>query len=300
VLEGDPRKCLALVAESVHQGRDLNRLSRDLVEHFRNLLVARVGGNQSTGSSAAPLLDLPDQEIADLTEQTKAVSLDTLLDYFDFMVAGDEEVARAATPRFALETVLIRLATLPQSLPVAQLVERLERLEGKAAASAKPQSATARPSAIATAPRAPVTSAGPSTTAVAPTVADVPRRAESVEAWRDFVAFVGKEQKFLASHLESGAVLSLPPGQLKIAVTARHHLAFLQDGDNLATLKDLARRFFAQEVSVQIASELSLSALGAAERGIGESASPVEERSDMVKEALRIFGGSIRNVRREN
>jgi hypothetical protein len=27
---------------------------------------------------------------------------------------------------------------------------------------------------------------------------------------------------------------------------------------------------------------------------------PAEERTDMVKEALRIFGGSIRNVRRDN
>jgi len=300
VLEGNARKCIGLVAEAVYRGRDLNRLSRDLVEHFRNLLVARVGGNQSAGSSAAPLLDLPDQEITDLKEQTAAVSQETLLDYFDFMAAGDEEVARAATPRFALETVLIRLATLPQSLPVAQLVERLERLEGKVPASAKPQIATTRPNPMATAPRAPVASADPATAAAAPTVAEVPRRAESGEAWREFVAFVGKEQKFLASHLESGAVLSLPPSQLKIAVSERHHLAFLQDGDNLATLKDLARRFFAQEVSVQIASDFSLSALGGVERGIGESANPAEERSDMVKEALRIFGGSIRNVRREN
>jgi len=192
---------------------------------------------------------------------------------------------------------------LPQSLPVAELVERLERLEGKAPVGAKPQIATRRPSPIATAPRAPVASAGPSSVAVAPPVVEAPRLAESAEsgeAWREFVAFVGKEQKFLASHLDSVRVLALPPGQLKIAVSERHHLAYLQDGDNLATLKDLARRFFAQEVSVQIAGELSQSAPDAAERGSGASASAVEERSDMVKEALRIFGGSIRNVRREN
>jgi DNA polymerase-3 subunit gamma/tau len=300
VLGGDARKCLTMVAEVVRQGRDLNRLSRDLVEHFRNLLVARLSGKQPAGSGAANLLDLPDQEIADLTEQSASISVETLLDYFDFMAAGDEEVARATTPRFALETVLIRLATLPQSLPVAQLVERLERLEGKAPLSSKPQSATSRPSPVVTAPRAPVPSAGPSSLAVATPVVEVPRLAESGEAWREFVAFVGKEQKFLASHLESGTAITLPPGQLKIAVSERHHLAYLQDSDNLATLKDLARRFFTQEVSVQIASELSVFGPSAAERGMSAPISPAEERSDMVKEALRIFGGSIRNVRREN
>src|SRR5574341_1357417 len=33
VLQGDARRCVEIVAEAVRQGRDLNRLSRDLVEH---------------------------------------------------------------------------------------------------------------------------------------------------------------------------------------------------------------------------------------------------------------------------
>jgi DNA polymerase-3 subunit gamma/tau len=298
VLAGDAPRCLALVAEVVHQGRDLNRLSHDLVEHFRNLLVARFTGKQATIGSGAPLLDLPDQEIADLADQTRAASVETLLDYFDFMAAGNEEVERAATPRFVLETVLIRLATLPQSLPVAQLIDRLERLEGKAPVGIKPPGAAPRPSPVVAPLRAP---SPPIAAAVASPTADIPRRADSGEAWRGFVAFVGKEQKFLASHLDSAMVESLPPEQpLRIAVAERHHLAFLQDTDNLATLKELARRFFAQEVSVQIASELSPASQGGTEPAVGGVKGDPAERSDMVKEALKIFGGSIRSVRREN
>ena len=138
VIGGNARRCVELVSDIVHRGRDVNRLSRDLVEHFRNLLVARltdggsdsVRGNQSTAGLTTQLLDLPDQEIADLGAQSRPLSIETLLDYFDFMAAGDEEITRSSTPRFALESVLIRLAELPQSLPVAQLIERLERLEG--------------------------------------------------------------------------------------------------------------------------------------------------------------------------
>ena len=104
----------------------------------------------------------------------------------------------------------------------------------------------------------------------------------------------------MASHLDSGAVLSLPPGQLKIALSERHHLAYLQDGDNLATLKDLAKRFFAEDVALEISSIVSEPAVSAPERGTSATANPAPERSDMVKEALRIFGGSIRNVRRDN
>jgi DNA polymerase-3 subunit gamma/tau len=295
VLQGDAQRCVELVAELMNQGRDPARLSRDLVEHFRNLLVARLTKDSVRSSSGkdlstignAPLLDLPDHEIGDLIDQAQSVSVEMLLDYFDFMAAGDEEIGRSATPRFPLEAALVRLATLPKALPVAELIERLERLEGKALTNVQSPSAMRvkeRPAGAAQVTRPP----SPSETA---------NRRDESQVWREFVAFVSKEQKFLASHLASGSALTLPPSQLNIGVAERHHLAFLQDSDNLATLKELARRFFAQDVAVQIASVISDSASKSPE--MASTGALTEERSPMVKEALRIFGGSIRNVRRD-
>jgi DNA polymerase-3 subunit gamma/tau len=292
VLGGNARQCVELVAQVVAQGRDVNRLSRDLVEHFRNLLVARLasGGNDATRAkeSAAgfnmQLLDLPDQEIADLAAQSQPVSIETLLDYFDFMAAGDEAVTRASTPRFALESVLIHLAGLPQTLPVAALIERLERLESKLPAGAGKESAIGSVKEKA----APWSEPKPG---VIPTEKSMAGGA--TDSWREFVAVIGREKKFLASHLDTAKPLEMPPGRLKIGVSERHHLAFLLDGDNLATLKEQAKKFFNQDVNVQI--------VGLPPDGIPEaSASPAGERSPMVTEALRIFGGSVRNVRRDN
>ena len=292
VLAGNSRRCVELVAEIVNQGRDVNRLARDLLEHFRNLLVARlVGGGRGTiagrGADATQLLDLPDQEIADLAEQSRPVSVETLLDYLDFMAAGDEEIARSATPRFALESVLIRLAGLPKTLPVAELIERLERLEGKSGTGAGKHGLPRAGEKTAPSNEAPP-AAGP---------AHSPSRASAAGSWLEFVAFVGKENKFFTFHLEAGKPLELPPGRLRIGVSERHHLAFLLDGDNLATLKEQAGRFFAQEVNVQI---VNMIADGAFDSGERAAVSAADERSPMVKEALRIFGGSVRNIRREN
>ena len=120
------------IAEVVLEGQDLCRFSRDLVEHFRNLLVIRLAepkGKELAGFGKGQLLDLPDQEIEDLRTQVAELSIETLLDYFDFMAAGDEEVNRSANPRFALETILVRLATLPKTLPIGLVLERLEKLE---------------------------------------------------------------------------------------------------------------------------------------------------------------------------
>ena len=292
VLAGDARRCVELVAEVVQQGRDLNRLARDLVDHFRNLLVARLasggrGPSDARTSHTAQLLDLPDQEIADLAEQSRPVSVETLLDYLDFMSAGDAEIARSTTPRFALESVLIRLAGLPQSLPVTELIERLERIEGKSTAGTArpvlPANGEKNASAIKTPPAG---DAGESLSG------------ESAPgSWAEFVAFVGKEKKILAYHLEAGKPLELPPGRLRIGVSGRQHLAFLLDADNLATLKGEAKRFFAQDVNVQI---VNVVADGTSDSGETAAATATDKRSPMVKEALRIFGGSVRNVRREN
>jgi hypothetical protein len=282
VLAGDAHRCLELVAEAAQGGRDINRLSRDLVEHFRNLLVARLAGAKS--GSSAPLLDLPDQEIGDLTAQSRAVSVETLLDYFDFMAAGDEEVGRSPTPRFVLESVLVRLAALPQTLPVGQLIERLERLEVSPPAlrgqvSSAPSKDTIAP------PRA-----------AAPPV-ETPPATRSADSWPDFVAAVGRAKKFLASHLDSAQPLELPPGRLRIGVTERYDLAFLLDGDNLASLREEAKKFFAQEVNVQIVNMVADTT--DSRDPAAASSALAEARSPMVNEALRIFGGSVRNVRRE-
>src|SRR4029450_3422106 len=42
VIQGNAQRCIELIAKVVVEGRDLGRLSRDLVEHFRNLLVVRL------------------------------------------------------------------------------------------------------------------------------------------------------------------------------------------------------------------------------------------------------------------
>jgi DNA polymerase-3 subunit gamma/tau len=280
VFQGDARKCVELVGRATQQGCDVGRLARDLVEHFRNLLVTRIG------ASGSPLLDLPDQELADLAEQASPVSVDTLLDYFDYIAAGEEEIGRSSTPRFALESTLIRVASLPKTPPAAEWIERLERLETRISSGARGErSAVRQEKTVVTATEQP------------PQLRPPEQTSNSTQDWNGFVAFVGKEKKFLASHLEAATALELGAGQMKIGVSERHHLAFLQDSDNLATLRDLAKSFFAQEIAVQVVqlvAEPGRAPVNAPSAGAGD------ERSPMVKEALRIFGGAVRNVRREN
>lgn len=285
VIQGNAKSCVELVAEVVAQGRDVARLSRELVEHFRNLLVvslaeghgaeARERGSQSPFFSR--LLDLPDQEIEDLKRQVSGLSAETLMEYFRFMAEGDEEVARSPYPRFALEAALVRLATLPQTMPIAEALDRLERLEGRLLGQHS-------------APAAPAPKEGARTDKTDDNKEDL---------WKNFLVYVAKEKKILASHLERARPLAISASQLRIGVEERYHLSYLQDPESLSALGDLARRFFSGDVAVAV-----VPALSKAEDARQEVDNPVgsvkERGNNQVQETLKIFGGSIKEVKREN
>ena len=146
VLAGDAAACLRLVAEVADDGVDLAALSRELVEHFRNLLVVRLmEGTAGPGAVAANdkgsrrLMDLTGEEIALLRDQVGAVDAEALMGHYRFIVQGDEMVARSPYPRFDLEASLVRVATLPRTVSIAGAIEELQRLERKLEGAAEAQ-----------------------------------------------------------------------------------------------------------------------------------------------------------------
>ena len=304
VLQSDAKRAVEIVAQVVDQGKDVTRLSRELVEHFRNLLVSRLAGGGSDPRRAVDargqLLDLPDQEIAELERQGAGTSADVLLDYFKFIAAGDEEVARSPYPRFALEAALVRLATLSAAVPITELIDRLDGLE-KRLSGGDSRPATPRPIARPAVDPVPTAFRTPSTESTSPPTTETPPpRAPSgftvagtpSEQWQKFVAFVTQQKKFLATHLANVEPLALPPGPLQLGVEGRHHLTYLQDPENLSALKEFAARFFSTDVSV------SLSLLQEKRAQSDDSAGAGGDTGDVVRDALKIFGGSVRQVKR--
>ena len=288
VLDGKPGRCVELVAEVTSNGMDLTRLSQELVEHFRNLLVARLA--LPTQSSMSGLLfDLHDQEIEELKRQVTGISVESLMDYFRVMSEGDEDVARSPYPRFALETTLVRLATLPKSMAITEALDRLENLERRISAGGEMEASPPNEEIL----------QDPSATQVVNRTESPPSDDSAAqdkgEVWRQFVAFVMKEKKFLASHLEQVRPLEFPPGPLKIGVEDRHHLSYLQDRENLSMLKDFANRFFSSDVKVVISSSAIKSPDAVQASDLSKTVTG--GGGDVVQEALRIFGGSIKEVK---
>ncbi len=104
IIQKDPREALKLFNEIIDDGKDPGVFLVNFIEHFRNLMVAKV----SQGD--AKLVDLP-QEICDhLFKQSQLMSLEEIFTAFNILIATQEMTKRLDSQRIPLEISLVRLA----------------------------------------------------------------------------------------------------------------------------------------------------------------------------------------------
>ncbi|CAN5797525.1 DNA polymerase III subunit gamma/tau [soil metagenome] len=133
ILGGDAKGALETIDRLAHQGFDLVHVAKDLLASFRNLVVAKV-----SGEAGRELLDLADEEVADVVRLAQKSELDDLLRLFHGFSKAYDDVARSGKVRAALEMTLVRLARRPPLLPLDELLSRLGELERRLATGAPP------------------------------------------------------------------------------------------------------------------------------------------------------------------
>jgi DNA polymerase III subunit gamma/tau len=290
VLDRDAAQALRLVGELYRYGYDTRRLCRDLVEHLRNLVVAKVF------QDAHLLGDLPDHEMEEVMKQAGKRSLEDLQRLFKLMVEGDGEVSRSVYPQLLVELTLVKLATLPPLVPIQEILAQIAALEARLgsgpAGDNEPQSALNEPQPALPA----VKKEGDNPTPANPPAAE---NKTDGKGWEEFLAFVRGEKLTLFFSLSHSRMLALTPTLLQIGVEKEPYLRELKQKDNQVLLQDLARRFFQQELEVELCrdpagSDLSKSP-AAAKPAEGTKATAAAD--PLVKTALEVLGGEIQAVR---
>jgi DNA polymerase-3 subunit gamma/tau len=141
VLAADPTKALSIVQQVTDQGYDLHAFARDFLSLWRDLVVGRIV--HEPGS----MLDLADEERADVLAIAKSADAADLERLFLAWSRTVDDVARAREPRWVLEMALVRLAHRPALVPVDELIARLVDLErklGSGSAGSDPKAAPPR------------------------------------------------------------------------------------------------------------------------------------------------------------
>jgi DNA polymerase-3 subunit gamma/tau len=294
----DAARALQLLAGVYEHGYDLRRLTRDVLEHFRNLAVARV-------SDGKLLPDVTDEEAAALRRQAERVSGEDCDRAFHVLQETDEEIGRSPYPKLVLEMAMIKIASMAPLMPIADVLDRIEELDARLRRSGPAGGGGAPPRAKRPAP--PASGGGRGATESAPRAAAddsagpaPPAAGAPAAAWEEFVSFVGQERPALATHLATCRLVAADGPALQIEAPAGFRFNYLVRRDHLAEIEDLARRFFRRDLRAELTSR-------SAANGTAEAASDARHSSadltaaalgnPAVRAAMDILGGELAEVR---
>jgi DNA polymerase-3 subunit gamma/tau len=137
VIQGDLAGALTLVRELIDSGHDPAMFLRDVLEHFRNLLVLQACGFKPD------LIDVPETSAANLKRQAEVIPGALILEAIDILSDAESEMKYSASPQLTSEVITIKLVYL--SSPLARDSQTTTSQERLTAGPAKGSQATADP-----------------------------------------------------------------------------------------------------------------------------------------------------------
>jgi len=104
IIGGDVRRLLFMIKELSDSGYDFRILTKELVEHFRNLSVVKVAGD------APAILDVSEEDIKRLEAQVSNLTIEQLTLLLTELLKLEVEVRAALNPRYAFELGLLKMS----------------------------------------------------------------------------------------------------------------------------------------------------------------------------------------------
>jgi DNA polymerase III subunit gamma/tau len=159
IVDRDVAGALVLVEELSERGQDLGELTKQLLEHLRQLLLVQHVGHVPES------LPLTEEARERLREQANQLPEPTVLRLIDLLAVVLEDERQGADPRLPLELALVKVTRPHADLARESLVHRIEVLESRVHAGA-PAAESWGPSPV------PAPAAGPAPADTSPSYGD--------------------------------------------------------------------------------------------------------------------------------
>jgi DNA polymerase-3 subunit gamma/tau len=322
VVGGDAAAALSVIDRLAQQGFDMVHVAKDVLLHLRNLVVARV-----CGEGGRELLDLADEEVKDVVDLAARAEPDDLLRLYQGFSKSFDDIQQSKHPRSALEMTLVRLARRPPLLPLDELLARVGELEKRLSSGAPPPAPRgggggggrpAQASSITSAFSVPIPTfeGGETRGALALKAPEPPPRpkpiappvappADQLAQWRAILERVAQKKPALAGFLSMAMPLDVRSDRVVLGFEEAQSFAAgqVKEPDALDLLTREVRAHFgkATEIAIDLSSERrveTVADIDAARRKAEIERMRAElTEHPLVKEALRVFGAELREVK---
>ncbi|MBA4347271.1 MAG: DNA polymerase III subunit gamma/tau [Clostridiales bacterium] len=125
LLASDAPGALKMLDRIMQAGRDLSVFAADLAAHFRALLLSKTCGR------CEDLLDCTEDAMTRYLEQAKGASESRLMLALDRLIAAQNDMRYLPSPRALLESALVHICRPEDTISLANIEARLDRLEAQ-------------------------------------------------------------------------------------------------------------------------------------------------------------------------
>ena len=125
LLARDAAGLLRQVDSLLEQGQDMRQLLAGVVEHIRNLIIARIA------KDPGQTIELAAADLDSLRQQAAGTDAERLIMLFDSLSRTLDEMRWSPHQRFTLEIGLVKACSLAPLKPLGEIVERMRLLESK-------------------------------------------------------------------------------------------------------------------------------------------------------------------------
>ncbi|MEK7221712.1 MAG: hypothetical protein AAB130_01245, partial [Nitrospirota bacterium] len=303
ILAREAAGALRSLAAVQDYGCDVRQFSGELMEHVRNLLVAKVVAD------ADDLIELGPEEQAEIKADAGCLSLDHIQELFRVFLEAEDGIRTSQHPWYVVEMAVVRACRVGSEqagMPPA-------RPEAKAAQPARPVASPAPKTAPPpTAPPPQVERAKPAERSPKPSVAAAPPpQAGSSEpvalVWEDVVARVQAERPNIGAFLENSTLVGIAGDVVTIGFLASAGVSMnmVQREANQQAVADVCAALAGRRVRLRLITlEEGAQAPTVADLRRARDAKTERHLRDevlanpLVKEVLSVFGGEVRDVRR--
>ncbi len=123
ILEEESNRIFPLVEEVIEKGYDLRFFFKELIQHFRNLLLMK------SVKDPREILALGEDDIRALEKEAEKASSDDLLRYLVALQQGEQGLKFSSQPRIFLEGLLIKLCHFRRIVPLQNIMQDIQKLK---------------------------------------------------------------------------------------------------------------------------------------------------------------------------